>query len=107
MTVNQVKDLVPYVEFLAWREFFRRESRERDKFEFYSAAIRTDLIRLRRTLVSIFQKPTGPEPTLETSLLNYADDSVGGVRPGDPDYLEMSKAAWMSFLSGGNMAGEG
>lgn len=92
--------MCPYPEFLGWVEYYRREADRNRKEDFYAAGLRLEIVRLRRTVVSIFKKLTDDDPTLENYLLVKKGEGEqpspvkSGYRPGDDGYTAMSKAAW-------------
>lgn len=109
MTVGEVKERLAYPEFLSWMEYIRRDAEKRTKDEFYAAALRLEMVRLRRTVVGMLSKASqGEEPTVDTFLLarqgEVAEAGVKQLKPvgvtpehGDA-YLAVSKAAWRARL---------
>jgi hypothetical protein len=114
MTVDQVKELLPYSEFLSWAEFFRRENRKRDKLEHYLAGLRLEIVRFRHLVASMVSKNLAPLPatvTAETFLLEHTERKKEHPKKranpaGDPNLfpgsdlssLAMAKAVWAGRL---------
>ncbi len=108
--VERAKATLTYSRFVTWVEYFRREGVKREKADYYAAGVRIEIVRLRRQLVGIFQKPEGKEPELDDYLMEAADGEteerpkkkrsspVGVITPDHPDYLMTSKMAMAAQL---------
>lgn len=112
LSVGDVKARLSYPEFLDWLAYYQKEQEQRDKDEFYLAAIRLEVVRLRRQVARMINSsaPLGPEPSIQTYMLDFTQDIEGqgdtvrqvkksGYTPADGKvYVEASKAAWAARL---------
>lgn len=111
LSVGDVKSRLSYPEYLDWLAYYQKDEERRSKEEFYLAAIRLEIVRLRRQVARMLSSaPLGPEPTIATYMLDFGQDIEGqgdvvpvvkksGYTPADGKaYLVASKAAWAARL---------